>query len=159
MRAWLSALLSASLVLAGCGTEVAGAPEKDTSPTVGAVSLVVPIELRPVADDGTKVLTDPTTGESLTLADPIMTVERLDGADISSDNGTWALVLHLNAKDTRTFADWTTAHTGERLAIVIDGKVVVAPTVQAAITGGDVQVSGNYTRDDVEALLNEITGR
>jgi preprotein translocase subunit SecD len=156
VRAWLLAL---SLVLAGCGTEVGGTPEKDTSPTVGAVSLVVPVELRPVADEGTTVLKDPTTGESLALADPIMTIEQLDGAEISSDNGTWALVLHLNTKDTRTFADWTSAHTGERLAIVIDGDVVVAPTIQAAITGGDVQVSGNYTRDDVEKLLDEITGR
>jgi preprotein translocase subunit SecD len=156
VRAWLLAL---SLVLAGCGTEVGGAPEKDTSPTVGAVSLVVPVELRPVADEGTTVLKDPTTGDSLTLADPIMTIERLDGAEISGDNGMWALVLHLNTKDTRTFADWTTAHTGERLAVVIDGEVVVAPTVQAAITGGDVQVSGNYTQDDVEKLLDEITGR
>ena len=156
MRAWLLVLL---LVLAGCSAEVGGAPEKDTSPTVGAVSLVVPIELRPVADDGTKVLKDPATGESLKLADPIMTVEELDGADISSDNGMWALNLDLNTKDTRTFADWTTAHTGERLAIVIDDKVVVAPTIQSAITEGKVQISGDYTRDDVEALLNEITGR
>jgi len=147
------------LVVAGCSADVAGAPAKDDSPKVGAVSLVVPIELRPVTEDGATVLKDPTTGESLKLADPMMTIEELDGAEISNATGAWALTLDLNSADTKTFADWTSEHTNERLAIVIDDEVVIAPTIQQAITAGEVQITGDYTRDDVEELLDKVTGR
>jgi preprotein translocase subunit SecD len=148
------------LALAACTTEVGGEPAGSESARAGGpVDLVTPIELRPVTDDGATVLKDPTSGESLALADPIMTVRELDGAEVAHDNGMWSLNLDLNTRDTRTFADWTTAHAGERLAIVIDGEVLVAPTIQSAITGGEVQITGNYTRDDVEELLADLTGR
>jgi preprotein translocase subunit SecD len=150
------------LVLAGCGTDVAGTPVKDDSPTIGHASLVVPIELRPVLETGDgEVLEDADSGESLTLADPVMTVEELDGAEITFDRAaaTWALTLDLNDADARTFGDWTAAHTGERLAVVIDDEVVFAPTIQSAITGGEVQITGDYTQDEVKALLDRLTGR
>ena len=155
MRAVLLVLV---LALAGCTAEVTGSPATG-SPAPGPVRVAVPVEMRPVTEDGATVLDDPATGESLALADPILTVEELEGAEVTNDNGGWALTLDLNARDTKTFADWTTDHTGERLAIVVDGEVVVAPTIQGAITGGEVQITGNYTRDDVEDLRDRITGR
>ena len=158
--AWLVVL--AVLALAGCSAEVTGAPAKDDSPTVGPADLVVPIEMRPVLDSGGTVLKDPGTGESLSLDEPMMTVEHLDGAEIKYDdqNGNnWLLLIHLNDTDTRTFGDWTTEHTGERLAIVIDGEVIVAPTIQSAITQGDIQLVGDFTKDEVQDLLDKITGR
>lgn len=160
MRAWLLVLM---LLLAGCTAEVTGAPAKDDAPSVGPVSLVVPIEMRPVIGpsstepSGTE-LPDP-SGARLTLADPIMVVERLDGAEIENTTGSWALNLDLTDDDAATFADWTAGHVGEQLAMVVDGKIVVAPEIQAAITGGNVQISGNYTRDEIDDLLDEITGR
>lgn len=33
------------------------------------------------------------------------------------------------------FGAWTAAHVGEQLAVVVDGEVVTAPTIQTAITG------------------------
>ncbi|MFL6126268.1 SecDF P1 head subdomain-containing protein [Actinophytocola sp.] len=155
MRALLLVLV---LALAGCTTEVGGAPVESSS-APSSVDVAVPIEMRPVTADGATVLADPATGESLKLADPIMTIRRLDGAEVTNDNGLWALNLDLNTQDAKTFADWTTAHTGERLAIVIDDEVVVAPTIQSAITGGEVQISGDYTRNDVDKLLARISGR
>jgi preprotein translocase subunit SecD len=151
-------LLVLVLALAGCTAEVTGTPGTGSS-APSSVDVAVPIEMRPVTEDGATVRKDPATGESLALADPIMTIQELDGAEVTNANGMWALNLDLTTRDTRTFADWTTDHTGERLAIVIDDEVVVAPTIQGAITGGDVQISGNYTRQDVEELLDKITGR
>lgn len=179
--AWL--MLVAVLVLAGCTSRTEGAPAKDDSPVVGPVSLVVPIELRPVLEQtgssgspapttsGTAlpsasavpsgtVLPDP-SGEQLTLADPVMTIERLDRAEVMMDKDTaaWALVLSLTDEDAAAFADWTADHIGERLAMVIDGAVVIAPTIQDAITGGVVHITGDYTQNDVRDLLDKITGR
>lgn len=162
--AWL--LLVAVLVLAGCTSTTAGAPDKDDSPVVGPVSLVVPIELRPVLEQtgspapSTTVLPDP-SGEQLTLTDPVMTIERLDRAEVMMDKSTaaWALVLSLTDEDAAAFAGWTADHIGERLAMVIDGEVVIAPTIQDTITGGVVHITGDYTQNDVSDLLDKITGR
>lgn len=162
MRAVLLVLL---LVLTGCSAEVGGAPEKDDSPVVGPVDLVFPIEMRPVLEPSTSALPSATelpdpSGESLTLADPVMTIERLDRAEIMLDpSQQWALSITLTDEDATTFADWTADHIGERLAMVIDGEVVIAPTIQDAITGGVVHITGNYTQDDIRELLDKITGR
>jgi preprotein translocase subunit SecD len=170
---WL--VLVAVLALAGCTTEVTGTPvESDSpvtsdppvtseSPAAGPVDLVVPIELRPVVEDGgvgTTVLPDP-NGERLALADPVMTIDRLDGAEVQTD-GTgagWVLTIDLTDEDAASFATWTADHVGERLAMVVDGEVLVAPTIQGAITEGMVSISGDYTRDEIDALLDKITGR
>lgn len=156
-----AALLVLVLVLAGCSAEVTGAPNKDDSPTVGAVALVVPIEMRPAVESGGTEVKDPQTGESLTVGEPMMTIEELDGAEVTFDkaNSTWALTIHLNDKDSKTFEDWTRDHTGEQLAVLIDGEVVIAPTIQSAIEGGDIQITGDFTQKDVDALLDKITGR
>ena len=95
MRAvWL--MLVAVLALAGCSEETTGAPAKDDSPAVGAVSLVVPIEMRPVVEQGTASGGSSTSaapdgdelpgpdGELLTLAEPMMVVEELDGAEVKN---------------------------------------------------------------------------
>lgn len=165
--AWL--LVVAVLVLAGCTSRTEGEPAKDDSPVVGPVSLVVPIEMRPVLEQTgpsgspappTTVLPDP-SGEQLTLAEPIMVVERLDRAEVTREDvsTTWTLVLDLTDEDSATFAAWTADHVNERLAMVIDDEVVIAPTIQAAITGGSVQISGNYTETEIRDLLDKITGR
>ena len=156
--AWL--VLLAVLVIGGCSAEVNGAPAKDDSPTVGNVALAVPIEMRPVVESGGTIVKDPQTGETLHVDDPMMTIEHLDGAEIGQDqSGGWMLTIHLNDKNAATFADWTAGHTGERLAVLIDDEVVLAPTIQSAIDGGDIQISGKFTKKDVEELLDKITGR
>lgn len=159
MRALLVVL--SLLALAGCSAEVTGTPARDDSPTVSNVALAVPIEMRPVVASGGKAVRDPQTGEALRVDDPMMTIEQLDGAEISIDknSGKWMLTIHLNDRDSRTFEDWTRDHTGEQLAVVIDDEVVIAPTIEQAIAGGDIQISGDFTREDVEALLDKVTGR
>jgi preprotein translocase subunit SecD len=168
--AWL--MLVAVLALAGCSEKTTGAPAKDDSPAVGAVSLVVPIEMRPVVEQGTSTGGPSTSaapdgdelpapdGELLTLAEPMMVVEELDGAEVkTNETAQWMLILDLTEEDARTFGDWTADHVNERLAMVIDGEVVIAPTIQSAITGGEVQITGQYTQSQIRDLLDKITGR
>lgn len=175
MRAGLLVLV-AVLALAGCTSRTAGAPAKDDSPVVGATDLVVPIELCPVVEPGTSASAEPSatpsatpsqkhlpdpSGEQLTLAEPVMTIERLDRAEVIFDkvNSTWALSIDLTDEDTAAFADWTADHVNERLAMVVDDEVIIAPTIQSAITDGVVQITGDYTQDEVKDLLDKITGR
>lgn len=161
MRAVVSLLAVA--LLAGCTSRVDGTPTSDEKPA-RTVDLAVPIELRPVLESGS---TDPDVlvlpaedGERLTMSDPILTIRRLDGAEVTFEQsgGTWVLSLDLDDADGRVFGDWTAEHTGERLAMVADDEVLMAPQIQSAIRGGEIQIAADYTRDEAEELLARITG-
>lgn len=60
---------------------------------------------------------------------------------------------HLGA---RQFAEITKQNVGKRLAIVLDNKVICAPSITEAIVGGAGNISGNYTvqsANDLALLL------
>jgi preprotein translocase subunit SecD len=50
------------------------------------------------------------------------------------------------------------AQLGRQLAIVVDGEVVSAPTLQSADFGSEVTISGQFTRSEAEALAKAIAG-
>ncbi len=60
--------------------------------------------------------------------------------------------FRLNGQGARRFADVTTQSIGKRFAIVLDGKVISAPTIQTAITGGSGRITGNYTAQTANDL-------
>ena len=51
----------------------------------------------------------------------------------------------LNSLGAREFADVTTANVGRPFAIVLDGKIIEAPSIREPITGGAGQISGDFT--------------
>jgi hypothetical protein len=57
----------------------------------------------------------------------------------------------------KRFAEITGAHRGRQLAIVFDGKVLTAPTLQSAITGGHAQITGSLTVGEAEAFVKAMT--
>lgn len=52
----------------------------------------------------------------------------------------------------RRFAKLTTEHVNERFAIVLDGKVLSAPTIREPIPGGRGQISGGFTLQGAKDL-------
>lgn len=50
-----------------------------------------------------------------------------------------------DAAGARRFAKLTTEHVNERFAIVLDGKILSAPTIREPIPGGRGQISGGFT--------------
>ena len=62
----------------------------------------------------------------------------------------------LDTEGARRFADITTNNIGRPFAIVLDGKVITAPVIRGAITGGSGEISGNFTSasaNDLALLL------
>jgi len=49
------------------------------------------------------------------------------------------------------FGEFTQSHTGDRMAIVLDDKVMSAPTIQSRITDSG-RITGNFTIDEAEDL-------
>lgn len=60
-----------------------------------------------------------------------------------------------NAAGTRKMRQATAQHIGSPLAILIDGEVVMAPTLRSPISSAAV-ITGDYTRAEAERIVNGI---
>jgi preprotein translocase subunit SecD len=70
---------------------------------------------------------------------------------------TWAIEIVLTTSGKARFAEATTAMVGKQMAIVVDGVVQSAPTVQTPITEGTVEITGDFTQEDAERLASSIS--
>jgi preprotein translocase subunit SecD len=82
------------------------------------------------------------TGEMLTSASP--------GFD--QQTGRSVVQFRFNGQGARRFGDVTRDNIGKRFAIVLDKKVISAPVIQNAITGGSGQITGNFTTESANDL-------
>ncbi|MDB5266892.1 MAG: protein-export rane protein SecD, preprotein translocase subunit SecD [Parcubacteria group bacterium] len=64
--------------------------------------------------------------------------------------------LEFNSEGADIFKKITGEHKGEALAIVLDGNVLSAPTIQDEIPNGKAQISGTFTVDQVKSLVNNL---
>jgi hypothetical protein len=177
-RLFVAVTVVTALASAGCTQRVGGEPDvpSSSSGSVGPVDLAVPVEVCPVlASDDPPLTPAPSAsasastdasvvsdaeGTEYTVDAPFMTIERIERGSVEfASGGQWVISLEMTETDGRAFGDWTTDHVGEQAAMVIDGEVLFAPTIQGAITDGRVQVSGNYTQDEAKDILDKITGK
>jgi preprotein translocase subunit SecD len=63
-----------------------------------------------------------------------------------------AVSLRFNSAGARAFEDATAINIDKQIAIVLDGVVISAPVVRARISGGEAQISGNFTYDEAIRL-------
>ncbi|SMD11866.1 SecDF P1 head subdomain-containing protein [Lentzea albidocapillata] len=77
-----------------------------------------------------------------------------------SEYGTGHVVTaEFDAEGARTWSDFTTAHVGNQVAILINGRVLSAPSIQSPITGGATQIAGKFTADEADQLARQLVGR
>ncbi|MBV8683409.1 MAG: protein translocase subunit SecD [Caulobacteraceae bacterium] len=81
------------------------------------------------------------TGEMLTAASP--SHDQNNQPDIN---------FAFNSQGTRRFSEATSQNIGKPFAIVLDGRVISAPVIQTAITGGSGEITGNFTEDSAHNL-------
>jgi preprotein translocase subunit SecD len=73
-----------------------------------------------------------------------------------SRSGEPVVNFKFNTAGSRKFAQATTDNVGQPFAIVLDNKVISAPVIREPITGGQGQISGNFTvqsANDLAVLL------
>ncbi len=73
----------------------------------------------------------------------------------------WVVEFELTGAGSRTFAEVTTRLVKEpdpknRLAIVLDRRVISAPRVQSAITGGVGEITGSFTEEEAKDLATVL---
>lgn len=90
----------------------------------------------------------------------------LDGTQItraeaaSNPNGSGYIVkIAFNSAATEVWAKYTAAHVTMAVAMVLNGQVLSAPTIQGAITGGETEISGSFSREEAEQLADQLAGR
>ncbi len=62
------------------------------------------------------------------------------------------VTLEFNADGAKTFSDVTGSHVGQRLAIVLDGKIQSAPVINERIPSGKAQITGRFNFDQANDL-------
>lgn len=84
----------------------------------------------------------------------LVTGEMLTDAQqqFDSQSGQAVVSFRFNSQGAKRFGDATSQNIGKRFAIVLDGKVISAPVIQGAITGGSGQISGNFTPETANDL-------
>ncbi|MDB5660671.1 MAG: secD [Cypionkella sp.] len=81
--------------------------------------------------------------------EPVVSGEELTDAQPSFDqNSRPAVSFKFNVSGARKFGEYTSANIGQPFAIVLDDKVISAPTIQSAIQGGSGIITGNFTLEE-----------
>ncbi|HZC15536.1 MAG TPA: protein translocase subunit SecD, partial [Caulobacteraceae bacterium] len=83
----------------------------------------------------------------------IVSGSMLTGATQGYDqNGRPDINMRFNGQGAQRFGDATSQNIGKRFAIVLDNRVISAPVIQGAITGGSGEITGNFTIDTASNL-------
>ena len=79
-----------------------------------------------------------------------------DAKDEFDQNGRPCVSMQMNVDGARRWAALTKANLHRSVAIVLDNNVYSAPTVRSEITGGNSQITGNFTAEDTRDLANVL---
>jgi preprotein translocase subunit SecD len=122
-------------------------------------------------DAGTTIVTDTPTGvvtptqtisssQTISPTQPVwhtvMTGKELKTATVSVQTGKYDVSFELTSAGAKTFGDFTALHVNDVLAIVLDKKIISAPTINDAITDGKGLISGNFTSDSANQLAVQL---
>ncbi|RJK96793.1 protein translocase subunit SecD [Vallicoccus soli] len=109
-------------------------------------------------DDGLKYLLSPAVLVGTDVAGATSGLQALPNGGVSN---TWEVRLDFTGEGTRKFADETARVNvlpppENQLAIVLDDRVVSAPTINEAIPGGSASITGSFTQESAEDLANVL---
>ena len=112
-------------------------------------------------EPGTKVVTSLSASDVPTdtvVYPTIMTGDKLRLVDTATDPTTNEIVINFQLTDEGkdTFGDYTSAHVGDVLGIVMDKTVLSAPRINTAITEGEGQITGDFTLEEARNLAIQM---
>ncbi len=128
--------------------------EADIRSLIGTTGV---LEFTPVpAGCITEVVQNAPAPACLAGAEPLFNGTEISAARIGQDQTTGEIVVNLELKETgaRLFDEHADEHFGDYFAIVLDGIVESAPSINARRFGGNAQISGDFT---VEEATNLVT--
>jgi preprotein translocase subunit SecD len=129
--------------------------EQELRRLIGATGVLefvpVPAQFSPQVADGLPL------PEGMGDVEPLFTGVEISAARPGRDQtGLLAVDIELKETGARIFDDFARDNVGERFAIVLDGIVQSAPVIRARSFGGQAQISGSFTPDEMNALVTVL---
>jgi len=145
MKYFISLLIAAALF--GCST-----PEKQAEK--------VTVEFRFAETEAAEGLTEiilPITGQKFYLHDEvIMSNEDIAMASVTMWNGKPVVELQFTLTGKDKFAQLTKENLKRRVGMLVDGKLVTAPIINAPIDQGIAIITGDFTKDEAQRIADGI---
>ncbi len=85
-----------------------------------------------------------------------MAGDRVVAANAGLATSGWEVDLRFDGAGAKQFGELTGAHVHERLAIVLDNKVISAPNLNEPIYGGSARISGNFNESSARNLSSAL---
>jgi len=122
-------------------------------PPAGETAVVEDDPAKPLVtcdDEGIKYLLSPAVLEGTDLSSA--------SAGIPDQQTNWVVNLKFDGDGSDRFADISRALVGteKQFAIVLDGQVLSAPTMDGLITNGEAQISGNFNQESAQSLATSL---
>ena len=154
--ALLTKAVAPSLLCLGCLALAAGAQPGDKS--------AVKFEIQRAETEPGKGLTEATVeGSNRKIylhKEAALTSQDIASAQVTSDEGKKPAVdVRLTAEGKQKLAKLTGQHVGKPLAIMLDGKVLFAPTIRDKISDGKAVITGNFTKEEAAKIAKGIKGQ
>jgi preprotein translocase subunit SecD len=80
-------------------------------------------------------------------------------ADVQQGQGVNSQIivrLQFDEEGTKLFSELTEANINKPIAIVLDGQIIQAPTVQSVITNGEAIITGSFTSEEAKLLATRL---
>ena len=88
---------------------------------------------------------------------PEMSGTNIVNAFVTADQyGQRQIALEFNTAGAAEFGKVTSANVGRRLAIVLDGTLYSAPTIQSAIYGGNASITGDFSQEEAQNVATAL---
>ena len=133
-------------------------PQTASPTTTSATSATEAALAEPVSSAPT-ILHDVDGVDCYQVSVPLMELQQLDVISVASmpPASQWVITMKMTTSDAQSFAALTTERTQQQLAFVVRGTVFATQAIAAPITNGVVQLQGNFTQDDANRLVRQIT--
>ena len=122
---------------------------KDVNTAIAEIGATPFLDFREVVVEGTS---------TTRFVPTALTGRYVEGAQLLFDQTTGApqVSIRFNSEGTALFAEITQRNVGRPVAIFLDNELVEMPTVQEAITGGQAQITGNFTLDEARQMVERF---
>ncbi|MFR0353851.1 protein translocase subunit SecD [Streptomyces sediminimaris] len=170
---------------ASSGTKASSSPSPSASGSSAASDGAAKLQAQYAALDCTKKSVQTTAGKDAKASEPTLACGKnssgqwqkyilgpaaVDGTDVKKAQAVfntqtaagWTVTMEFTGKGTKKFADITgqlaqKQSPQNQFAIVLDGEVVSDPYVKQALTGGNAEISGNFTQEEAQSLANMLS--
>lgn len=136
------------------GTEI----QTDLGSTATSGETATPQATSEINTSGGDLLNGSTTQDTTPqIYHTILTGDQLKNILVKNDTTMgYYITFELEDQGAQIFSDFTSNNVGKYLAIVLDKKIISSPSIDGAITGGEVMIKGSFTYDSANALAIQL---